>query len=77
MAVQLGVFPQNEIDLSYLNNMNYNYWVDGDNFLYLSSANVNSIATPSTSFVQNQINHFTSATGGILVGLSHQLQQVF
>ena len=55
MSVQLGVFPQNEIDLSYLNNMNYNYWVDGDNFLYLSAGNVNSIATPSTSFVQDQI----------------------
>lgn len=71
MSVQLGVFPQNEIDLSYLNNMNYNYWVDGDNFLYLSAANVNSIATPSTSFVQDQINHFTSATGGIQVNTSY------
>ena len=71
MAVQLGVFPQNEIDLSYLNNMNYNYWVDGDNFLYLSSANVNSIATPSTSFVQDQINHFSGVTGGIQINTSY------
>ena len=71
MAVQLGVFPQNEIDLSYLNNMNYNYWVDGDIFQYLSPFNVNNLPTPSTSFVQDQINHFSSLTGGIQINTSY------
>ena len=71
MSVQLGVFPQNEIDLSYLNNMNYNYWVDGEDFQYLSPTNANNLPTPSTSFVQDQINHFSSATGGIQINTSY------
>jgi hypothetical protein len=64
MSVQLGIRPQNELDLSYLNNMGYDYWYDGLNFNFVSSGTGNQ-ETSNPQFVQNQINHFFTQTGGI------------